>query len=104
MIAMVASVSTVLLNSFGGRLIPKAAGPKKETVSVRLKVPPMHCTNCLETIRTALTEHSDVQSVVGDLATKHVTVTYARDGIDEDDLQQSINKTGHMVGPCCDTA
>ena len=58
----------------------------------------------VQSIAKAPSEHSHVQSVEGDLATKHVTVTYARDGINEDDLHQSINKAGHMVGACCDTA
>ncbi len=104
MIAMVASVSTVLLNSFGGRLIPKAAGRRKESVTVRLTVPTMHCKGCLETVERALTQTPDVQSVEGDLESKQVTVTFDRDGINEDDLHRSIQKAGHMVGPCCDTA
>lgn len=72
MAAMVASVSMVLLNSFGGQLIPKlvtstvfSAGLReagavkrreRKTASVRLHVPTIHCEGCLETIQIALTE------------------------------------------------
>ena len=44
MIAMAASVSTVLANSFGGKLLPKStAGSKEEVRRVTLEVPSIHC-------------------------------------------------------------
>ncbi len=98
MAAMVASVSTVLLNSFGGRLIPQTKRRKREAASVRLYVPTMHCEGCLETIQTALTGQAAVQSVEGDLSSKQVTVTFTGNGLNKDDIVQIINKSGHVVG------
>lgn len=115
MVAMVASVSTVLLNSFGGRLIPKlvlraealsiAEGEVEiakrrvdQIVSVNVIVPTIHCEGCLETIQRALTRHSAVQSVEGDLASKQVTVTFTGNGFNEDDILQIISEAGHVVG------
>jgi hypothetical protein len=46
MVAMVLSVSTVLVNSFGGRLIPKGREAKRvtpESHRLELHVPSMHC-------------------------------------------------------------
>ncbi|MCH8883654.1 MAG: HAD-IC family P-type ATPase, partial [SAR324 cluster bacterium] len=55
MVAMAASVTTVLLNSFGGRLIPKIR--KKGEVPMKklvLKIPTIHCEGCVENIQRAL--------------------------------------------------
>jgi P-type Cu+ transporter len=114
MAAMVASVSAVLLNSFGGQLIPKlvtstalSAGLSKaeaakrrkgQTASIRLYVPTMHCEGCLETIQTALTGHAAVSSVVGDLSSKQVTVTFTGNGLNKDDIVQIISEAGHVAG------
>lgn len=99
MTAMVASVSAVLLNSFGGGLIPQAKQRwRRQTTSLRLYVPTMHCEGCLETIQTALTGHAAVQSVEGDLSSKQVTVTFTENGLHKDGIVQIINEAGHVVG------
>jgi len=98
MIAMVASVSTVLLNSFGGRLIPRPSHVEKETVTVQLNIPTIHCLGCLETIQTALIRHPAVERVEGEVPTGMVAVTFDRNGFDEDDIQKIILEAGHVVG------
>ncbi|KAA3643976.1 MAG: cadmium-translocating P-type ATPase [Chloroflexi bacterium] len=98
MIAMVASVSTVLINSFGGQLIPKRAIRQPKIVTVNFNVPTIHCEGCLETIQIALSHHSEVQATNGNLKDKTVTVTFNQDGFDVDDIQETITKAGHVVG------
>lgn len=98
MIAMAASVSTVLLNSFGGRLIPKRSKREPELVTVSLNVPTIHCDGCLETIQSALSNHAAVQSTNGSVKDKTVSVTFNQDGFDVDDIQETITKIGHVVG------
>ncbi len=98
MVAMVLSVSAVLLNSFAGRLIPAPARRGRETARVSLEVPSIHCEGCVRTVRRALETHPRVQAVEVDLESKRVTVTFARDGFSEDDLRELITKAGHVVG------
>ena len=98
MVAMVASVSTVLANSFGGQLIPKRAQREPEIATVSLNIPTIHCNGCLETIQTALSHHPQIQSSEGDVEQKTVSVTFKRNGFTEDDIHEAITKVGHVVG------
>lgn len=98
MVAMVASVSIVLLNSFGGRLVPKRAHSPSKTSSVSFNIPTIHCSGCLETIQTALLHHPQVEATQGDVEQKTVTVTFKRNGFSEDEIQQTITRVGHFVG------
>ncbi len=98
MVAMVASISTVLLNSFGGRLLPKARAPQEEKLEkIVLKVPSMHCRGCAGNIEQALRGLAGVASVTADHQLKLVTVA-VRDGIRRDDLCSAINAIGYMCG------
>ena len=96
MVAMVASVSTVLLNSFGGSLIPapsKAAS--RGLARLELSVPSIHCQGCVETIRRALLARAGVQRVTGDPATKRVVVLYDAQQLGEDEIRRAIHRAGH---------
>jgi heavy metal translocating P-type ATPase len=98
MIAMAASVTTVLLNSFWGRLVPqrKRAEPKLERVT--LSVPSIHCMGCVTTIRDALAKLPVVVAVEGDLGSKEVVVTM-RDGHGQRAaIEEAITRLGHVVG------
>jgi heavy metal translocating P-type ATPase len=98
MVAMVASVSTVLLNSFGGRLLPKSRAPQEEKLEkIVLKVPSMHCQGCAGTIEQALHGLAGVASVTADHQSKVVTVA-VRDGVGRDNLCSAINAIGHVCG------
>jgi cation transport ATPase len=98
MVAMVASVSTVLLNSFGGRLLPKSRAPQEEKLEkIVLKVPSMHCQGCAGTIEQALHRLAGVASVTADHQSKLVTVA-VRDGVGRDKLCSAINAIGHVCG------
>ena len=98
MIAMVASVSTVLTNSFGGRLIPKIKKKQPETKVVHLHVPTMHCEGCVSNIQTGLKRLPGVISVDSNLDKKDVIVTIRRDGLTKEDVINRIEELGHVVG------
>ncbi|MBI2469960.1 MAG: heavy metal translocating P-type ATPase [Planctomycetes bacterium] len=95
MIAMMASVSTVLLNSFGSRLLPiKKAGVKKERRVITLEVPNMHCEGCLNKIQTTLEKSVGVVEVKADLE-KHLieVASYNRD-ISPEGIKKILTEAG----------
>lgn len=96
MIAMIASVSTVLLNSFGGRLLPRQGKPAIQRITVN--VPSMHCQGCFGTIKHALTAFSNVVAVDADLARRLVTVTLRGAGVGREDICGAITAAGHVCG------
>lgn len=105
MAAMVASVSAVLLSSFGGRLITKTktttARRKKrledKVAKFTLKVPTIHCENCMATIIQSVSDIEGVESVEGDQENKSVTVTYKGSNKIEELVRNHIVKEGHTI-------
>lgn len=98
MIAMAASVTTVLLNSFGGRLIPRFARRPAAIERVALRVPSIHCQGCVTKIQETLVKLPGVVSVEGDPQTKQVIVTM-RDGHGQvGAIEDAITRIGHVVG------
>ncbi|MEE8158397.1 MAG: heavy metal translocating P-type ATPase, partial [Dehalococcoidia bacterium] len=99
MVAMAASVTTVLLNSFGGRLIPKirkkGEAPMEKLI---LEIPTIHCEGCIENIQRALKQRKGITRVEGDPQTKLVTVSYQEQEIDEERIRESIVQMGHQIG------
>jgi len=97
MIAMAVSVTTVLLNSFGGRLIPK---PKKKLEAVKtitFKVPSMHCQGCVSSVVQSVSGLDEVLSVEGNLEKKEITVSYYGEKGIEDHIKRKIINAGHIV-------
>ncbi len=101
MIAMVTSVTTVLANSFLGRLLPRGGGGEGEAAlmhTLELHVPTMHCQGCLSSIGEAVTRLPEVEAVEGDLEKKLVTIYY-RDGRGApDDIRHAIDEAGFPAG------
>jgi len=105
MIAMVASVSTVLVNSFAGRLIPKRArkevtevAERKETMdTLAFKVPTIHCEGCVQIIRDALGRLPAVTGVEGQPKAKRIQVAVQRGALSRDEIASEISKLGHIV-------
>ncbi|HEY4637573.1 MAG TPA: heavy metal translocating P-type ATPase, partial [Burkholderiales bacterium] len=64
MIAMAASVTAVLTNSFAGRLLPRRR--VREHVEISVAVSNMHCEHCVDTIRKGLFALEGVEAVSGD--------------------------------------
>jgi heavy metal translocating P-type ATPase len=110
MLAMALSVSTVLLNSFGGRLLapgrgrpspPAAGAPEPRSTealeSVLIAVPGIHCPACLETIQAHLQQVPGVRSVGGDAGRKTVTVTRLPGTAEDATLRAAIRALGYRV-------
>jgi Cu+-exporting ATPase len=104
MIAMAASVSTVLLNSFAGRLLPKTKkreapimAEKKDTEKIDFVVPSIHCEGCVQVIRDALTRLPAVSGVEGRAREKHLIVAVQKDSLSREEIAEEISKLGHVV-------
>ena len=101
MIAMAVSVTVVLINSFGGKLLPAPSAKREEikTHTLKLNVPTMHCEGCEQVIRDAVLKVKGVEAVEIDLGRKLVSVTLRDRDITEGKIRREIVKAGHtMVG------
>jgi heavy metal translocating P-type ATPase len=96
MVAMIASVSTVLLNSFGGRLLPKPKKPALEKLV--LKVPTMHCERCVGDIKGVIGKLPGIASVEADPQTELVTVTLGDSQTGRDEICAAVAAIGHLCG------
>lgn len=96
MAAMIGSVTAVLANSFGGRLImtePSAdhAGTRRLT----LDVPDIHCEGCAETVHDTLTGRFDRIEVDVDVEDKRVRVTSTDGPLDEQAIEGLLTEEGY---------
>ena len=104
MIAMGASVTTVLLNSFGGRILPKTR-KRKETEMTKKEdvekldfvVPSIHCEGCVQVIRDALSQLPAVVEVKGEPQKKHLSVSVQKGSLSRVEVADQISKLGHFV-------
>ncbi|HWP22969.1 MAG TPA: heavy metal translocating P-type ATPase [Candidatus Binatia bacterium] len=106
MMAMAASVTTVLLNSFGGRLLPKTRkkkererAEKEDIEKLDFVIPSIHCEGCVQVIRNALTRLPEVSEVEGNPAEKHLIVAVQKGSLSREDIAAEISKLGHVVEP-----
>jgi heavy metal translocating P-type ATPase len=126
MIAMAASVTAVLLNSFGGRLLPKRVhapealattaaseqvapesaetelkaledAPPSQSAEVVLHVPDMHCAGCENKIETLLAGREGVEKVRADAKAKRVRVGFRPEEIDVAEIEQGVSSLGFRV-------
>jgi cation transport ATPase len=98
LIAMAASVTTVLLNSFWGRLVPRFRRRPPALQQVTLMVPSIHCQGCVTTIRDELAKLPIVVAVDGNPESKQVVITM-RDGHGQlSAIEETITRLGHVVG------
>jgi len=96
MIAMAASVTTVLTNSFAGKLLP-AARRRNSRVSVTYAIANMHCERCVNSIAEAVQKLDGIDNVSGDPERKLVTVTYHADKADAERIRAAIVMRGFEV-------
>jgi P-type Cu+ transporter len=104
MIAMAASVSTVLLNSFAGRLLPRDTEEKTGEISeagpvdvISFKVPSIHCEGCVQVIRDAFARFPQVAKTVGEAKEKRIFVTVKKGSLTPEQLRGEISRLGHVV-------
>ncbi|MCH2449429.1 MAG: heavy metal translocating P-type ATPase [Gracilimonas sp.] len=99
MIAMVASVTAVLANSFWGRLISKASRFREEEKnrqrSITYRVPNMHCEHCVETITTTLNKRFEDIIVETDLDQSEVTVVFTNGNVNDSSLREALVEMGY---------
>ncbi|UGY91256.1 heavy metal translocating P-type ATPase [Streptomyces gobiensis] len=110
MVAMVASVTSVLANSFAGRLLRRAAEVGKapaaaekparaaeETERVlRLSVG-MHCAGCAENIGRSLPQIEGVRSAVADHERGTVEIVHLPGKVSEDEICEHLRELGYAV-------
>ena len=104
MIAMAASVTTVLLNSFGGRLLPKTKKGKEPEMTEKgdvekldFVIPSIHCEGCVQVIRDALSRLPAVVKVKGEPQKKHLSVSVQKGSLSRVEVADQISKLGHVV-------
>lgn len=97
MIAMVASVTAVLANSFLGRLISRTSRRREEQEqhSLTYKVSNMHCEHCVESINRALEERFENISVDCDLEREEVTITFRNGHVNDSSLREALVEAGY---------
>ena len=69
-----------------------------DPVSVTLIAPDISCAHCVSTIEEEIGGLTGVQSVMADLATKHVTVGYSPDDITLAEIETAMDDAGYPVG------
>jgi heavy metal translocating P-type ATPase len=106
MIAMAASVTAVLVNSFAGRWLPETTKrkvsetkEKEQLQTLEFVVPTIHCEGCVQVIRDALTRLPQVSAVDGKPTEKHLKVAIQKGSLSREDVAAQISKLGHVVEP-----
>lgn len=98
MIAMALSVTTVLLNSFWGRLIPRYIKAKPSEINERaLNIPTIHCSGCFSLIRTTLSSIHGVIDINCNINDKTIVIRYRQIKGIEDEIRRQILKLGHII-------
>jgi len=97
MVAMGFSVATVLLNSFGGQLVPRQRKREPKVEKLMLEIPSIHCENCVASLIDAVSRVKGVISVDGDHKKKRIYVTYQGSLKLEEQIKREIIKKGHIV-------
>ena len=97
MIAMAASVTTVLVNSFAGRLVSRR--PKEQPVAPEehravFNVPNMHCEHCVQSIEQALHGRDHDVAVDADLERHRLEVTWKDDALSAEGVREMLTELG----------
>lgn len=95
MIAMAASVSAVLTNSFAGRLLPGLRRGRQTRLT--LKIANLHCEHCIASIRESVGKLDGVEEVTGDPSMQGVTVTYREGTTQPDGIREAIVERGFRL-------
>jgi len=99
MVAMAASVTTVLANSFAGRLVsserPDAEpGAGAEETHLTFEVPNMNCEHCLTSIREALGRRARTARIEADLDEHRLDVTLSNGEVTPNGVREVLAEQG----------
>ncbi|MCE7733985.1 MAG: metal-transporting ATPase [Candidatus Heimdallarchaeota archaeon] len=109
MIAMAASVTTVLLNSYGGKLIPqKGKRASSQTLEERssneirthqitYSIPTIHCRGCINGLKESLEKLPGVISVDGNADSKTLVLDFTNKDINFKKVKKLIKDEGHKI-------
>ena len=109
MIAMAASVTAVLLNSYAGKLIPSrtkeaSIQSSEELLSAELKthqigysIPTIHCQGCIYGLKESLEELPGVVSVDGDADSKTLVLDFVEKEVNFKKVKKLIKNAGHKI-------
>ncbi len=93
MVAMVASVTTVLANSFGGRILLARYYPGKRQ-QFTFRIPNIHCEHCVTTMESVLEHHVDAVDIDADFETKRVDISIDNGSITREGVQGILVEGG----------
>lgn len=93
---MVASVSAVLANSFGARVLTLRRR-RDRRASATFSIPSLHCEHCVEAIAAALYRLDGVEAVYGEPARKLVRVDYFTDRTDPAGIADVLAQRGFRI-------
>jgi P-type Cu+ transporter len=105
MVAMAASVSAVLANSFGGKLrgvtgrkatTPATANVNADSEQV-FSVPGIHCAACIDNIGVYLDTEAGVEAVKGDVKSKTISVSYDSKAVSANRLRTMLGDIGYAA-------
>ncbi len=96
MIAMVASVSTVLINSFAGTILSKNR-KSGNLEKLDLKIPDMHCEGCVQRLETALKKRSETIDVKISLPEKSVKIQFDKKDVTARDINAIIREAEYSI-------
>jgi len=103
MVAMATSVTTVLANSFGGKLRgvnrPSAAPDIDANSESIFSVPRIHCSGCVDNISLGLGLENGVAKVTGDVAARTIRVSYDSEKTTSERLGKLIKEIGYDAIP-----
>ena len=95
MIAMAASVTTVLANSFGGRLIRKRMPQQARTgQEILLSVPDIHCEGCVTAIRNRINTELGPAQVTADVPGNLVKVRFPKGNVSVRSVAKTVGQAG----------
>ncbi|OLS21652.1 MAG: Copper-exporting P-type ATPase A [Candidatus Heimdallarchaeota archaeon LC_2] len=109
MIAMAASVTAVLLNSYGGRLIPskteevssqsfeEALSTELKTHQISYRIPTIHCQGCISGLKETLEELPGIVSVDGDADSKTLIMDFVNEEANFKKVKKVIQNAGHKI-------
>jgi len=92
MVAMVASVTTVLANSFGGRILVRQYPGEPQQFAFR--IPNIHCEHCVTSMKSALKHHVDAVDIDANFETKQVDISIESGDIAREGVQGILMETG----------